>query len=60
MSRLNAFDSSLEHILAELSKIDFKLHPKALKARPEDSDPDGDEFRGLYMSEEGEARKNSN
>jgi len=56
MSRLNAFDSSLEHILAELSRIDFKLHPKALKARPEDSDPDGDEFRGLYMSEEGETR----
>lgn len=46
-----AFSSNLEHLLAELSRLDLKLHLRVLEARSRDKFWTGDELRGLYVSE---------
>jgi SpoVK/Ycf46/Vps4 family AAA+-type ATPase len=46
-----AFRSNLEHLLAELSRLDLKLRLRVLEAHYRDGFWDGDELRGLYVSE---------
>jgi len=45
------FQSSLEHLLAELKRIELKLHLNVVKMRHEGSRTEEDKFRGLYISE---------
>jgi AAA+ superfamily predicted ATPase len=47
-----AFSSNLEHLLAELSRVDLKLRLQVLEAHSRDKFWNGDELRGLYISEE--------
>jgi len=44
------FQSSLDHVLAELRRIELKLHLQLIKLRRADQAGEG-EFRGLYVSE---------
>jgi len=46
-----AFSSNLEHLLAELNKVDLKLRLQVLEAHSRDGFWNGDELRGLYISE---------
>lgn len=46
-----AFSSNLEHLLAELSRVDLKLRLQVLEAHSRDDFWNGDELRGLYVSE---------
>jgi AAA+ superfamily predicted ATPase len=46
-----AFSSNLEHLLAELSRVDLKLRLQVLDAHSRDKFWNGDELRGLYVSE---------
>jgi len=46
-----AFSSNLEHLLAELSRVDLKLRLQVLNAHSRDGFWNGDELRGLYISE---------
>jgi ATP-dependent 26S proteasome regulatory subunit len=46
-----AFSSNLEHLLAELSRLDLKLRLHVLEAHSRDGFWNGDELRGLYVSE---------
>jgi AAA+ superfamily predicted ATPase len=46
-----AYSSNLEHILAELSRVDLKLRLRVLEAHSRDGFWNGDELRGLYVSE---------
>ena len=46
-----AFSSNLEHLLAELSRVDLKLRLQVLEAHSRDGFWNGDELRGLYVSE---------
>jgi AAA+ superfamily predicted ATPase len=46
-----AFSSNLEHLLAELSRLDLKLRLQVLGAHSRDGFWNGDELRGLYVSE---------
>jgi len=46
------FETSLEHLLAELQRIDLKLRLRVLETRLADDGRAVDEFRGLYVSEE--------
>lgn len=46
-----AFSSNLEHLLAELSRVDLKLCLQVLEAHYRDKFWNGDELRGLYVSE---------
>ena len=47
-----AFGSNLEHLLAELNRVDLKLRLQVLEAHSRDKFWNGDELRGLYISEE--------
>jgi AAA+ superfamily predicted ATPase len=49
---MNRFDSSLEHLLAELERIDLLLRLQVIRVRERYGEPGSDEFRGLYISEE--------
>jgi len=49
---MSRFENSLEHLLAELERIDLRLRLQVLRMRERCSQPGGDEFRGLYISEE--------
>jgi len=46
-----AFSSNLEHLLAELSRVDLKLRLQVLEAHSRDGFWNGHELRGLYVSE---------
>ncbi len=46
------FETSLEHLLAELQRIDLKLRLRVLETRLTDDGRAVDEFRGLYVSTE--------
>jgi AAA+ superfamily predicted ATPase len=46
-----AFSSNLEHLLAEVSRVDLKLRLQVLEAHSRDGFWNGDELRGLYVSE---------
>ena len=46
------FETSLEHLLAELQRIDLKLRLRVLEARLLEDGKANDEFRGLYVSAE--------
>lgn len=46
-----AFSSNLEHLLAELNRVDLKLRLQVLEAHSRDKFWNGDELRGLYVSE---------
>jgi len=46
------FETSLEHLLAELQRIDLKLRLRVLEARLREDGKANDEFRGLYVSAE--------
>jgi len=46
------FETSLEHLLAELQRIDLKLRLRVLEARLREDGKADDEFRGLYVSAE--------
>jgi AAA+ superfamily predicted ATPase len=45
------FQSSLDHLLAELKRIELKLQLKLMSRRQDDSQPGEDNFCGLYVSE---------
>ncbi len=45
------FQNSLDHLLAELKRVELKLHLQVMKLRQEDSRMREDKFRGLYVSE---------
>lgn len=45
------FQGSLEHLLAELKRIELKLQLKVMSPRQDDSQPGEGDFRGLYVSE---------
>ena len=45
------FLSSLDHVLAELKRIELKLHFQVMRLRQEGSPVGEDRFRGLYISE---------
>ena len=45
------FSSSLDHLLAELKRIELKLHLQVIRTRQENSQTGEDKFRGLYISE---------
>jgi ATP-dependent 26S proteasome regulatory subunit len=47
-----AFSSNLEHLLTELNRVDLKLRLQVLEAHSRDKFWNGDELRGLYVSEE--------
>lgn len=49
---MNRFDSSLEHLMAELKRVDMRLRLQVERVRQRLGKPGGDEFRGLYISEE--------
>ncbi len=46
-----SFQSSLDHLLAELKQIELKLHLQAVRLRQGSSQTGGDKFRGLYISD---------
>jgi AAA+ superfamily predicted ATPase len=46
-----AFSSNLEHLIAELSRVDLKLRLQVLEAHSRDGFWNGDDLRGLYVSE---------
>jgi len=46
-----AFSSNLEHLLVELRRVDLKLRLQVLEAHSRDKFWNGDELRGLYVSE---------
>jgi len=46
-----SFPSSLDHLLAELKRIELKLYLQAMRLRQESNQPGEDKFRGLYISE---------
>ncbi len=46
------FDDSVEHILAEMKRLDLMLRRAVLMARHSRSADTPDEFRGLVISEE--------
>ena len=46
------FGSSLEHLLAELNRVDLKLSLQVMEAHSRDKFWNGDELRGLYVSED--------
>ncbi len=45
------FQSSLDHLLAELERIELRLHLQLLESRQEGSQLGENKFRGLYISE---------
>ena len=49
---IRVFENNMQHILTELSRIDIKLRLLVLKARSNNKKRNGDEFQGLYISEE--------
>jgi AAA+ superfamily predicted ATPase len=46
-----AYSSNLEHLLAELSRVDLQLRLQVLEAHSRDGFWNSDELRGLYVSE---------
>ena len=48
----DGFHSSLDHLLAELKRIELKLYLQIMMVRQEDSRAGEDKFRGLYISEQ--------
>jgi len=52
LAEIGAFQSSLDHLLAELKRIDTKLRLRMLQTRLEHNGCGEDEFRGLYVSEQ--------
>jgi len=44
--------TSLEHLLAELRRVELKLHLEVTRMRRESVPPGDDRFRGLYISEQ--------
>jgi len=46
------FQSSLEHLLADLKRIELKLHLEVMRSRQESRQGGEDKYRGLYISEE--------
>jgi len=46
-----SFNSSLEHLFAELTRVDLKLRIQVLQASTRDSYWERDELRGLYVSD---------
>jgi len=49
---IKGFESSTQHILAELGRVDLKVRLEVLKARLKNNQRGGDEFQGLYIPEE--------
>lgn len=49
---MNRFENSLEHLMAELQRIDLRLRLQVLWMRQRNGQHNEDEFRGLYISEE--------
>ena len=49
---MNRYASSLEHLMAELERIDLRLRLQVTRMRQRYGQPGSDEFRGLYISEE--------
>ncbi|TET13156.1 MAG: ATP-binding protein [Dehalococcoidia bacterium] len=49
---MSRFENSLEHLLAELERIDLQLRLQVFRMRERYGQPGSDEFRGLYISEE--------
>jgi SpoVK/Ycf46/Vps4 family AAA+-type ATPase len=47
----NGFQNSLDHLLAEIKRIEMKLQLQVMRLRQENNQPGKDEFRGLYISE---------
>ena len=47
----NGFQNSLDHLLAEIKRIEMKLQLQVMRLRQEGNQPGKDEFRGLYISE---------
>jgi SpoVK/Ycf46/Vps4 family AAA+-type ATPase len=45
------FQTSLDHLLAELKRIELRLHLQVMRARQQSSQTGEDKFRGLYISE---------
>ena len=45
------FQSSLDHLLAELKRIELKLHLQIIVLRQGDAQTGDGKFRGLYISE---------
>lgn len=50
--KMNMFENSLEHLMAELERIDLLLRLQVMRVRQRNSQSNEDEFRGLYISEE--------
>jgi len=49
---MNGFENSLEHLMAELERIDLRIRLRIERWRQRASHGGEDEFRGLYISEE--------
>ena len=45
------FSSSLDHLLAELKRIELKLRLQAMRSRPGSGQPAENPFHGLYIPE---------
>src|SRR5438045_966350 len=52
MAKAGAFQNSLDHILAEMKRLDLMLRRAVLLARKSKSGDVPDEFRGLVISED--------
>ncbi|MFC2069366.1 hypothetical protein ACFLTP_10240 [Chloroflexota bacterium] len=48
----DSFSSSLSHLLAELKRIELKLHLQVIKSRQANICGEKDKFRGLYISDQ--------
>jgi len=52
MSHAKRFENSLEHLMAELERVDLRIRLRVWRNRQRNAQADDDEFRGLYISEE--------
>jgi ATP-dependent 26S proteasome regulatory subunit len=49
---MTRFESSLDHLLAEVKRIDLTLYREVVRRRSQRREAKWDEFRGLYISED--------